>query len=199
MVTNDDIKDAAFRLFSRKGFHETSMEDIANSLGIKKQSLYSHYKGKSEIILAVLQEQTEKVKAELDALIREHSSQSIDRLLKSFFIQITLFLSDRERLLFWKRIFLHDEKDALQVLLTQAVGELNKSMSGSLSEILTEKCSAFSSPMKLQAFFISYMSTILGYLDIILVSGYLVEAAESVWDNFWNGAKALVQPPSDDN
>ena len=198
MITKREITETAFRLFARNGFHETSMENIANSLGIKKQSLYSHYKNKEEIILSVLQAQTEEIKTALDALIRAHCCQPIDRLLKFFFIRVTLFLSDRERLLLIKRVYLYYEKDALNDFLSQAIKQLDVSVRRSLSEMLTEKCAAFRNPEKLQSFLMSYMVTIQGYLDIILMTGYNLEMAESVWDSFWNGVKALTLPSAGD-
>ena len=85
MATKKDITEAAFYLFAAKGFHETSMEDLAEALGIKKQSLYSHFKSKTEIIMSVMQIQAEKIKAELDHLIRTHCTQPIEQLLKFFF------------------------------------------------------------------------------------------------------------------
>ena len=35
-------------LFAQKGFNATSMREIGEAIGIKKSSLYSHYKSKDE-------------------------------------------------------------------------------------------------------------------------------------------------------
>lgn len=49
-TTKEKIFDAAIDLFAQKGFDATSMREIAEVVGIKKASLYSHYKSKNEIM-----------------------------------------------------------------------------------------------------------------------------------------------------
>lgn len=48
------ILEVAEDLFSRKGFHGTSMRDLAAALGIKAGSLYSHIKGKDELLWEIV-------------------------------------------------------------------------------------------------------------------------------------------------
>jgi AcrR family transcriptional regulator len=53
-VTREDILDAAAQIFRQKGFHATSMQDIADLVGLQKASLYHHIASKQEILLALL-------------------------------------------------------------------------------------------------------------------------------------------------
>lgn len=48
--TKQLILDTALDLFSINGYEATSMSDIANSIGIKKASLYAHFKSKETIL-----------------------------------------------------------------------------------------------------------------------------------------------------
>lgn len=52
--TKDRIFEAAVELFSTKGFHGTSMRDLAREVGIKESSLYNHFSGKEAILKAIL-------------------------------------------------------------------------------------------------------------------------------------------------
>lgn len=54
MSTRDKIIDAAVDLFAKKGFEAASMREISEAVGIKKSSLYSHFKGKDEILETIL-------------------------------------------------------------------------------------------------------------------------------------------------
>jgi len=45
----------ATELFRQKGYHATSMNDIANGIGLKKASLYNHFPSKEMIAKAVVQ------------------------------------------------------------------------------------------------------------------------------------------------
>lgn len=50
MDRKEQILETAERLFSERGYHATSMRDIAAALDLKGGSLYSHIKGKEELL-----------------------------------------------------------------------------------------------------------------------------------------------------
>lgn len=50
----DQIVDAAARLFSRHGYHATTVRDIARALDLQGGSLYSHINGKEEVLWRIL-------------------------------------------------------------------------------------------------------------------------------------------------
>ncbi|BEP29894.1 TetR/AcrR family transcriptional regulator [Helicovermis profundi] len=52
----NQIKKVALELFAEKGFDATSMSTIANAVGIKKASVYSHIKSKEGLYLLLLDE-----------------------------------------------------------------------------------------------------------------------------------------------
>lgn len=54
--TKQKILDAALDLFSTQGFEATSVSQIAEEVGIRKASLYSHYASKQEILESLMQE-----------------------------------------------------------------------------------------------------------------------------------------------
>ncbi len=54
--TKKEILNAALELFSNQGYEATSISQIANAVGIKKASLYSHYESKKEILDILIQE-----------------------------------------------------------------------------------------------------------------------------------------------
>ncbi len=53
-MTRDEILEAAAQIFSHKGFHATSMQDIAQAVNLQKGSLYYHISSKQEILVDVL-------------------------------------------------------------------------------------------------------------------------------------------------
>ncbi len=54
MTTKEKILDAALTLFAENGYDGTSVEQIANIVGIKAPSLYKHFKGKEDILNALI-------------------------------------------------------------------------------------------------------------------------------------------------
>jgi AcrR family transcriptional regulator len=53
-MTREEILFAAAQIFGQKGFHATSMQDIADAVNLQKASLYHHFESKQEILLCLL-------------------------------------------------------------------------------------------------------------------------------------------------
>ena len=54
MSTKDRILDEALTLFAENGYDGTGVEQIAEKVGIKAPSLYKHFKGKEDILNAII-------------------------------------------------------------------------------------------------------------------------------------------------
>jgi AcrR family transcriptional regulator len=100
----DRIKQAALGLFGGKGYEDTSLNEIASSVGIKKPSVYNHFKSKEDIFTAVLE----------DLLITEETAyQQLHESMKKSFPRENLRklfdlycqrLMTTEEALLWKRV-----------------------------------------------------------------------------------------------
>jgi AcrR family transcriptional regulator len=53
-MTRNEILDASAQIFSQKGYHGTSMQDIAMAVNLQKASLYHHVSSKQEILFDLL-------------------------------------------------------------------------------------------------------------------------------------------------
>jgi AcrR family transcriptional regulator len=53
--TRQRIQDVARELFGQKGVQRTSLQDIADRLGITKPALYYHFKSREELVRSILQ------------------------------------------------------------------------------------------------------------------------------------------------
>ncbi len=76
--TRDRIFKEAVLLFAAKGYHGTSMRDLASAAGIKESSLYNHFKGKEAILDAVLEYQLDGFTGAMEAI--EKAKDRIDLL-----------------------------------------------------------------------------------------------------------------------
>jgi len=54
MMNKEQILEVAAQIIRKKGFHATSMQDIADAVNLQKASLYHHISSKQEILLALL-------------------------------------------------------------------------------------------------------------------------------------------------
>ena len=64
--TSDRLLDAAVELFAQRGFHGTSIRDIAERAGVNVAAGHYHYGSKEGLYLAVLRAQFAEVRAQLE-------------------------------------------------------------------------------------------------------------------------------------
>lgn len=54
------ILQAAEEVFQEKGYYETSMDEIATRVGIAKGTIYTHFPGKEELVIAIFRRDMQK-------------------------------------------------------------------------------------------------------------------------------------------
>lgn len=84
--TRDTIISVANRLFSRFGFHKTSMDEIAKVSRKAKGSLYYHFASKEELFKEVITKEIENLKNQLSAIVT-NSKYNADEKLKNYLIK----------------------------------------------------------------------------------------------------------------
>src|SRR6202795_5373231 len=67
-TTTSELTRQAARLFAEKGYHGTSIGDLAEAMGLQKGSLYTHIDSKADLLWEVAREGSEAFHAALDAL-----------------------------------------------------------------------------------------------------------------------------------
>ena len=90
------ILEAAVKVFSEKGYSAASLQDVADSVGLLKGSLYHYISSKESLLFRILQEshrQAEALMEEMDAL-----ALPVDQRLRAYIERLTLwYLVNRER------------------------------------------------------------------------------------------------------
>ena len=68
----------AARLFAQKGYHGTSIGDIAEALGVQKGSLYAHIASKEDLLYETMRDGADAFHAALDAIPED--TQAVERI-----------------------------------------------------------------------------------------------------------------------
>lgn len=83
-MTVEGLKKAALNRFAENGFDGTSMAHIADDVGIKKQSIYAHFKGKDQLFLQVFSDVVESEILSVTAFIEQNKTRPIQDFLYDF-------------------------------------------------------------------------------------------------------------------
>ena len=68
-VRADDVRDAALTLFAARGYHGTSMKDIAAALGLQAPSLYNHVESKQSLLQEIMLGSMQRLVREQQAVL----------------------------------------------------------------------------------------------------------------------------------
>ena len=90
----DEILRAATDLFSEKGYHEVTMEEIAEEMGVSKGTIYNYFSSKENLYLEILKESFEAI----EELLHEEIENSDPATLKLRKLLATIFTFYRRNL-----------------------------------------------------------------------------------------------------
>src|SRR5437762_7179344 len=68
MSRRDEVTRTAARLFAERGYHGTSLADVAEAVGMQKASLYHHIETKEDLLWEVASAGAEAFHAALDSV-----------------------------------------------------------------------------------------------------------------------------------
>ncbi|MCO7124578.1 TetR/AcrR family transcriptional regulator [Sporolactobacillus shoreicorticis] len=87
-VTVNRILDTALKLFLKKGYEETTIQDIVDHLGdLSKGAIYHHFRSKEEIISAVTNRMVQQ--QPLNQITEDHSLTGLQKLKKVFVVSLS--------------------------------------------------------------------------------------------------------------
>jgi len=193
MHTKEKILTESMELFTMHGYEGTSMTKIADMVGIKKPSLYAHYKSKEALFIdvtkAMADNNVEFVRRSLD--VQAPDVKTV--LYNSFNTHVQDMASDDASIQFYNRFMQYPPKgleNELKACIEQSERQARKLLESMVlagqesNEIATE----------LDAKSIAHMFfCIIGGLENETAIFSLEEVerhAESVWMVFWRGIKA---------
>mgnify|MGYP001474870452 CR=1 FL=1 len=105
-MTINKIKKVALTKFIEQGYEGTSLSDVANEVGIKKQSIYSHFKSKEELFITVMNDVIKEESEYLDYFF-DKSYDNLKGYLEKFILQI-------------KKRYAKEEQNSMQFILRMA-------------------------------------------------------------------------------
>jgi AcrR family transcriptional regulator len=91
-IRRSRVLDKAETLFWQKGYHSTTIVDIAKACGCRPANIYNYFKSKEDILFAVINDITSQAVAQVRPLAEDQTTSPVD-LLRSFIMTHFKFLS----------------------------------------------------------------------------------------------------------
>lgn len=85
-MTSDQIKAVSLRHFAQNGYEGASLAHIANDVGIKKQSIYTHFNGKDELFLQLCKDAYNNELIYAKDFIESNTTQPLNEILYNFLL-----------------------------------------------------------------------------------------------------------------
>ncbi len=85
----DQVRAAALRLFKEKGYHATSMRDIAAAVGINKGSLYSYIHSKEDLLIPVFERAMGVLLEQIEQITADASLSPTERLKRAIHAHVS--------------------------------------------------------------------------------------------------------------
>ncbi|WP_010651515.1 TetR/AcrR family transcriptional regulator [Oceanobacillus massiliensis] len=189
-MTADQIKEIALIHFTENGYEGTSMAQIANDVGIKKQSIYTHFKGKDELFLRVYKDVfASELNFVLD-FIENNQTRSIEEFLYDFLLDYRSRYEGNVNTKFWLRISFFPPMHLEQEVLEYSYAYLDK-LEGLLVPIMEKAIEKKEISSDIDAGLAT--AAFLGVLDGIVVEMLyggperLVKRLAASWHFYWRG------------
>lgn len=184
------ILQTAVSHFANEGYEGASLSKIAEEVGIKKPSIYAHYKGKDDLFLSAVQYSLHTQKAQLAAYFNSMQDESMESLLFGYFEWLAKESRDNEqmklilRVAYFPPLKLEKEVgelfnpffDTMQRHLTRLLRERHRQEKVFFSEDFSNIASA-------------YLTITEGVMNELVYSGMekYNQRLQAVWPIFWRG------------
>lgn len=128
----------AFKVFSDKGYSDTTIDDIVNASGVSKGGIYTYFKSKEEIFLAIAEDRLINRKKLIESFT---SSMSSKEKLSSYLQWILNWVIDEKNILQIKFTFefwsVTSRNDAIKTFALERYNQVSKDLCALLKEGVT--------------------------------------------------------------
>ncbi|MDQ0273626.1 TetR/AcrR family transcriptional regulator [Cytobacillus purgationiresistens] len=183
------IRDAALIHFAKDGYEGASLSKIAKDVGIKKPSIYAHYKGKDELFIAVVKYVLDTEKRRMFSYFLSQKENPLENRLKGFFTWMAEENRENEHAKFLLRIS-YFPPSKLNREVMDFVNPFFHQMQRLLARVLKNQLTNDSNRSD------DFMDEALAYITIVdgsvielMFNGeeYFLKRFSATWPIFWRG------------
>lgn len=189
-LTSDKIKEVSLKHFAKNGYEGASLAHIAEDVGIKKQSIYTHFKGKDELFLRLCMDSSEKEIRFVINFIEINQTRPIKDFLYDFLLQSIDRYEKEDSNKFWVRTAFFPPIHLNEIVMKhvyETLDKLEKLLIPIIKKAISERKLSSKIGGKTAA------AAFLGILDGIFVEmlyggpDRLKKRLDASWEVYWQG------------
>ncbi|WP_026678319.1 TetR/AcrR family transcriptional regulator [Fictibacillus gelatini] len=191
-MSKEKIKEVALSVFASQGYEGASLSKIADGVGIKTPSIYSHFKSKEDLFFSifedVLWEDIQRVQTLLETIKNDSIEEKLYQILHNIF---QYYKQNEEKAVLLKRTMLFPP-DALKEELRLKFVNSETALSKILYSVFEEGIKTGVIKGEIEDLLASFYCLIDGlFIQIFYYGKEEVEARfQKVWSIFWAGIQA---------
>lgn len=184
------IKENALTLFVEKGYTATSLSDIGEKVGIKKQSIYSHFKNKDDLFLQIMREVVREEITFINDYFDQYKNKPLDDVLYNFIIQMEKrFTSNKEDNVKFLLRMMFTPPSSLQEIVITTVLEYYGKLENHIEQVFRyHEESITVTAEEAKTAYLAFYDGLLVELVYISVSNF-EKRFQATWDIYWHGIK----------
>ncbi|MDO7906490.1 TetR/AcrR family transcriptional regulator [Paenibacillus sp. JX-17] len=188
----DQIRDAALMYFASHGYEGTSLREIAEEAGIKKPSIYAHYKGKEDLFIQVVRYAFEQEQRNLLELFRKQGEAPLQERMKALLIWLNEEYSSNPAAKFMLRVAYFPPASLQGEIMDIVYPFLDRLERGITRLIQREIAEGKLGQLDPQQAAIALMTLLDGVIVELLYAGSkpYFRRLEAAWPIFWKGLEA---------
>jgi AcrR family transcriptional regulator len=188
--TRDQLIAAAARVFSRRGFHGTSLEAIAEEAGFSRGAVYYNFADKEELFLELLDRRCAERAQDLRGVFAEVDEGDVDATARQAGVAaqhaLDAMTGDPE----WRALYLeflaHAARDPA---FRRRFGRRTQEMRSALEEVVVQRTAPFADALDMEP---EQLAVVIDALGTGLWASHMLHGARAVPPDLFSKALALV-------
>ena len=188
--TRDQLIAAAARVFSRRGFHGTSLEAIAEEAGFSRGAVYYNFTDKEELFLELLDRRCAERAQDLRGVFAEVDEGDVDATARQAGVAaqhaLDAMTGDPE----WRALYLeflaHAARDPA---FRRRFGRRTQEMRSALEEVVVQRTAPFADAIDMEP---EQLAVVIDALGTGLWASHMLHGARAVPPDLFSKALALV-------
>jgi AcrR family transcriptional regulator len=189
-MTANEIKQIALVHFAKNGYEGASLSQIAKDVGIKKQSIYTHFNGKDDLYLHLCKETYEREVIFVSEFINKHTKESISTFLYTFLVDCTKRYEEDIHAKFWIRNAIYPPRHLNEEIMEYVYNYLDRIEALFLPILdLAQKNGDINKEIKIDQAVTAFLGVVDGVLIELLYGGQerMERRLSASWTIYWHG------------